>query len=1046
MNIQQQQQTTISTIVFTMTSLGLYQTIANLYSKCITLTTTSINNSQQKQQMMNPTQREDLCTFLIEGYQAQLKWIASQKTVNTTTKKDCDTLKHLDLYSARTVQRAWEDAQLYAMSLMKHANCSLYQSWCAFAAIQHLKSCQILLDVLKDNVDDETKTDSEEKTDEVKKLEQKVNIFLPRLGEMLMQRVCSANNDSNLSETKFPPSADDWRLYVDCLTIQEKFEDAIQVLSAVKCGTEKQGRQINDEQDVKHHLGSLIQLSERERVEIIADLNIKLGKYDVAMELYTNSLLEMLPDQWSYWEAILNCSLKSYDMNYNAVVESCSQIVESVMKKQELLRSEGKASRVPIRAPYLFRVHMIAEGIRQCHTNDAEGLCDAIIEYANVFNSLVSCCFQDLRPYIEILTSLSKNGHESETVMKIVDFAKKIRQENDLDTSHSQDRKQSLEEKKERRSKLRAYIFSIKICLELWYQCVENGKDDSENKDVDEYFSNSVPCVDDMLDLWANSLDLGSNPNDGGQKETLPADDLVLLANQLLIYQNRAASKETKEIGFILCASILEAALSQSPYNPYFKIAAINVYAKLGVATRANEIFNDMKISNIQQDSCSYLILNHLVNHNLANEAVSLAGKILNLHTSSARDVAKFMPKAFDNGNLYKGLEMINFQRFEMNHSAQLLQAKSIVMNFAPLLTQGAREDIDEPSSYIGALHGLCGNKSSDTLRAEEIVRNAPNDHGGPSLLSFANFKNLDNDNSVYPLSDNRDFSINQFEIINRTRYPDSVQRSLTNAHINSILTRIILFVDVCKPPKKGKVVKYAIGDDVELRSNSVLQAITNAETFFNEEENNTHTILWSATFKLGRAICALGVGKSTTQEAYVSSEDSLSKREVRCTQLLTSACEDLDQALNALEPLLDGSGSEREIIVNLLSGILLPLYTIIRTTANLFGIYTWGKRKRYTKQAVGALASVALSFKNLLNLLDERLDSYEHHEYEDSVNELVLSILPKSFISMQLNNENGFIKIIEDLKVQKDAQITLLMRLFLEMIQEMETFDVVQD
>ena len=162
--------------------------------------------------------------------------------------------------------------------------------------------------------------------------------------------------------------------------------------------------------------------------------------------------------------------------------------------------------------------------------------------------------------------------------------------------------------------------------------------------------------------------------------------------------------------------------------------------------------------------------------------------------------------------------------------------------------------------------------------------------------------------------------------------------------------------------------------------------------------------------------------------------------------QILASTCEDLEQALSVLESLLDESGFEIEVIINFLSGILLPLYTIIRTTANLFGIYTWGKRKRHTKKAVGALASVALMFKNLLNLLDKRLEYDEHIDCQDAVNELVSSILPKSSVSMQLNNENGSVEIIEDLKVQKDAQITLLKQRFREMILEMETFDVVQD
>ena len=175
-----------------------------------------------------------------------------------------------------------------------------------------------------------------------------------------------------------------------------------------------------------------------------------------------------------------------------------------------------------------------------------------------------------------------------------------------------------------------------------------------------------LPSVDELVQLWKNVLDLGSNPNDGGQKETLPGDDLILLASQLLIHQSHQKSTKQKTSLYFLAATLLEKAIRESPYNPYLKISAINIYVENNVTTRAWELFQELKVAHIQLDSCSYIILRRLLHGGLYNEAIGQAGQIINLHSTSAKDVSKFMPKAFENGNLMKGFEMISWQRYEM--------------------------------------------------------------------------------------------------------------------------------------------------------------------------------------------------------------------------------------------------------------------------------------------------------------------------------------------------------------------------------------------
>ena len=170
-------------------------------------------------------------------------------------------------------------------------------------------------------------------------------------------------------------------------------------------------------------------------------------------------------------------SLNGNHQDYDSATEECNKILQQVMEKQELLRAEGKAPRVPLRGPNLFRVHMVAEGIRHCDTNDVAGLYKSIEKYGNLFCSQVSCCFQDLRPYIELLVDKSSScvdndGKFSEEILQMINWTKEIRKAHNPSIQSQQEEgvEETSDVKKERRLKLRAYIFSVNVCCELWYQ------------------------------------------------------------------------------------------------------------------------------------------------------------------------------------------------------------------------------------------------------------------------------------------------------------------------------------------------------------------------------------------------------------------------------------------------------------------------------------------------------------------------------------------------------------------------------------------------
>ena len=59
---------------------------------------------------------------------------------------------------------------------------------------------------------------------------------------------------------------------------------------------------------------------------------------------------------------------------------------------------------------------------------------------------------------------------------------------------------------------------------------------------------------------------------------------------------------------------------------------------------------------------------------------------IISLHSTSATDVGNFMGRIIENGNMEKGQEMIDWQRYKMRTSLQIRLVKGLIMDLAPLL------------------------------------------------------------------------------------------------------------------------------------------------------------------------------------------------------------------------------------------------------------------------------------------------------------------------------------------------------------------------
>ena len=290
---------------------------------------------------------------------------------------------------------------------------------------------------------------------------------------------------------------------------------------------------------------------------------------------------------------------------------------------------------------------------------------DEICKYGDKFGPSASCCFADFRPYVCICVRSTADITASFTDQPIVaggecvvphDALHLLLWAKEMWATNSQSNEDCVGDKRnnitpedvmdstdallrDRRKRMRRFIFAVQVVFEI-------SNEYKDKKFTLQLIRTYAPSIAHMAIEWRTSLSSlpGVSPKDGGQKEVLPGDEIILLASQYLLFEGASSYLHSSSDGpstpYILqAASLLEEAIDNSPYNPHLKIAAISVYSRLGAAERALAIYQDLGVKQIQLDSCSYIILPLLVKGGLYTSAIKIASSILRLHGSSSKDI-----------------------------------------------------------------------------------------------------------------------------------------------------------------------------------------------------------------------------------------------------------------------------------------------------------------------------------------------------------------------------------------------------------------------
>jgi N-terminal acetyltransferase B complex non-catalytic subunit len=712
-------------------------------------------------------------------------------------------------------------------------------------------------------------------------------VLLPRLAESLASKAVYQQ------PFKDPLTAtENFLLYIRTLDYQNKWEEKLKAL-----------------QDKLDEAADQMVPPRQTVLDMKADTLLKLKRFSEAREVI-EELLSEYPDDWRFWKIHLECVLGDSD---GADVSATEKFVETILEK-------NRDNKYPLRGPRLMRLDLVEQRNKLENISEDEArqaMLNAIKAYGDEIGGSCTCVYADLAPYLDTVLK----GSDIEFGKSLVEWAKEKQV-----SPFNDDPKTS-------RAHLRNYLLGMNIL----HRVVTEHK---------ELLKVALPPWQDLVEVWKVLESTGEK--DQAQKESRPADDLILLAVQQLLYDDPDRER------LVTAACLLESAIHWSPYNAYLKISAILVYGALNSVSRAWELAKGLQIKHIQHESCVFFLLPLLHAGGLYREMLFICQEILRLQQTAIRDASDFAARAMENGSYSKAEEFINFQKKRMNMSLTTLEAKGYILDSAALYVQDDRQDA------LGAIQGIVGGES-DIERASQMVAEAHNPLGAFSLLKFRG--SLEHMSVIY--SDNRDFSIFSNEILLRRTFASSeqiVNDCMRRGHHQRLLITAALCLEATKGPKKGKISKNTI--EQEKCCKSLLSTIQSAyEISLDQRYGSMLKSMHGMCF----AISAFGAGIHPESSPI---EDTLESREEKIVSYLLAAEKDLKYVVDIFS-FASNQLSVSEVC-RVLPDFVIPIFAFFRMCLRAAELYGWGPRKHKSKPCASAVFSLCTTIRLLVQQMKD--------------------------------------------------------------------------
>jgi tetratricopeptide (TPR) repeat protein len=305
----------------------------------------------------------------------------------------------------------------------------------------------------------------------------KRKILLPRLAESMARRVVQQE------DARGPSSAEIRLLCLRTLEVQSKWEDMLQLLEDIP-NTDPEQLKDGSSSIVSSEFG--VPLTQHQIQVEKANILRKLHRSENARLIY-ETLLNDSPDDWSCWKGHLESAI------FEDKIDLTRDLVTTVLKERE-------GSRIQLRGPHLMSVEIATENARRKTSKDAlREVGSTIQKYAEIFAYCAACTFSDLEHYVNMLLRTDEEAAR-EVIVSLLEFADALRQKNKSSPTTEGGSADGLRNK-ERQSKLRAYIFAVKLTHKLV----------SSRKELADRF---LPDWTELVAEWRSTLSLSSS-NEG---------------------------------------------------------------------------------------------------------------------------------------------------------------------------------------------------------------------------------------------------------------------------------------------------------------------------------------------------------------------------------------------------------------------------------------------------------------------------------------------------------------------------------------------------
>lgn len=174
------------------------------------------------------------------------------------------------------------------------------------------------------------------------------------------------------------------------------------------------------------------------------------------------------------------------------------------------------------------------------------------------------------------------------------------------------------------------------------------------------------------------------------QTERQPSDEyMILAAHQILPYTIDPQKRLNNTVPVLKAIMMLEAALTNSPFNHDFKLVLMRLYAAVGGVDRMSELWDSLDVKHVQLSTLSHIVIRPFFDSGHHEALQATFDNINALWSEIDRQIPDCVTRAFLDGSLNSAVDFVLFRR-RLEQSALLAEAMIIDAQLNLIQADGA--------------------------------------------------------------------------------------------------------------------------------------------------------------------------------------------------------------------------------------------------------------------------------------------------------------------------------------------------------------------